>query len=36
MTIEQIARSQWEKKQERRARRVAERATAQNDDEPPF
>ena len=36
MTIEQIARNQWEKKQERRARRATARATAQNDDEPPF
>ncbi|HYC88770.1 MAG TPA: hypothetical protein VEO54_06130 [Thermoanaerobaculia bacterium] len=36
MTIEQIARNQWEKKQERRARRAAERATAQNEEEPPF
>ena len=36
MTIEQIARNQWEKKQERRARRAAERAAAQKEDEPPF
>ena len=36
MTIEEIARKQWEKKQERRARRTAERTVAKNEDEPPF
>jgi hypothetical protein len=34
LSIEQLARNQWEKKQERRARRAAERATAENEAEP--
>jgi hypothetical protein len=33
-TIEEIARTKWEKKQQRTAERAAERATAQTDDEP--
>jgi hypothetical protein len=38
VSIEQLARNQWEKKQERRARRAAERAAAPTptEDEPPF
>jgi hypothetical protein len=36
MTIEEIARRKWEKKQERRARRAAERITVENKEEPPF
>ena len=36
LTIEEIARKQWEKKQERRTRRAAERTVAENEDEPPF
>jgi phenylpyruvate tautomerase PptA (4-oxalocrotonate tautomerase family) len=35
MAIEEIARRQWEKKQERRERRAAAR-TVENQDEPPF
>jgi phage terminase small subunit len=36
MTIEEIARKQWEKKQEGQARRATERKLAENSDEPPF
>jgi hypothetical protein len=38
LSIEQIARNQWEKKKDRRARRAAERAAAPTptEDEPPF
>jgi len=36
MTIEEIARKQWERKQERRAQRAAARTIPENQDEPPF
>lgn len=36
MSIEEIARKKWEKKQERRARRAAERTGTEDSDEPPF
>jgi hypothetical protein len=36
LTIEEIARQKWEKKQERRERRAAERANAESPDDPPL
>lgn len=36
MTIEEIARAKWKKKQERRARRAAERTIPETEEEPPF